>query len=70
MDLSAGSNNRAFSCDETSSSTIHQTLLESGEESSDLSNSEDEETFGETTQVRYLTIKFNKNFSEKIKEVF
>ncbi|EEB16142.1 Guanine nucleotide exchange factor DBS, putative [Pediculus humanus corporis] len=46
MDSSAGNNNRAFSCDETNSHI--QTLIESEEESSDLSNSDDEnQSFGD-----------------------
>ena len=50
MDSSAGNNNRAFSCDETNSHI--QTLIESEEESSDLSNSDDEnQSFGDQILV-------------------
>ncbi|KAK6619582.1 hypothetical protein RUM43_012339 [Polyplax serrata] len=56
MDSSAGSNNRAFSCDETNSPHI-STLLESEEESSDLSNSDEEDTFTEQVPgARYIVL--------------
>jgi len=50
MDSSAGSSNRTVSCDEPS--IQHQTVLESGEESSDQSNSDEaDNTFQEATAV-------------------
>lgn len=58
MESSAGSSNRAFSCDE-SSAIQHQTLLESGEESSDNSNSDEEDTFHVNSAVSVLFLRSN-----------
>ncbi|KAL0268315.1 UNVERIFIED_CONTAM: hypothetical protein PYX00_010309 [Menopon gallinae] len=57
MEASAGSNNRAFSCDESCTSSVNQALLESGEESSDQSNSEDEDGLnGQATGGKYVVL--------------
>lgn len=57
MESSAGSNNRAFSCDESCTSAVHQALLESGEESSDPSNSDDEDGLNGQAPVSYVKLK-------------